>query len=144
VRNLPQRILNNDASIVIQKRVSPKINVPSLIQVKFNNEIRKETISSTSFTYTGFQAYIGDDGLGNINIFRYGSDNEKINVVPLAGTVNYATGLIEVQNFSPEAISGIELKINATSENMDVIPQREQILVIEADDASIAVIGEQT
>lgn len=137
-------ILNNDASIVIQKRVSPKINVPSLIQVKFNNAIRKETISSTSFTYTGFQAYIGDDGLGNVNIFRYGSDNEKINVVPLAGTVDYATGLIEVQNFSPEAISGIELKINATSEHMDVIPQREQILVIEADDASITVVGEQT
>ena len=82
--------------------------------------------------------------MGNINIFRYGADNEKINIIPLAGTVDYTVGLIEVQNFSPSGISGIELKINATTENMDVIPLREQILIIEPDQASISVIGEQT
>jgi hypothetical protein len=137
-------ILNNDATIIMQKRVSPNLNSPSLVQVKFNNSIRAGSVSSTSFTYLGFQSYLGDDGLGNINIFRYGADNEKINIIPLAGTVDYTVGLIEVQNFSPSGISGIELKINATTENMDVIPLREQILIIEPDQASISVIGEQT
>jgi len=137
-------ILNNDASIVIQRRVSPNLNAPSLVQVKFNNAIRTGSVSSTSFTYLGFQAYIGDDSLGNISIFRYGLDNEKINIIPIAGTVDYISGVIEVQNFSPSAISGIELKIQATTENMDVIPLREQILVIESKDAVINVIGEQT
>ena len=137
-------VLNNDASVTIQNRVSPNLNSPSLVDVSFNNPIRKGSVSSSSFTYSGFPAYLSDNSSGVISIFRYGDNNEQINIIPAAGTVDYETGRIKVENFAPTAIAGIELKIQAKSETMDVIPKREQILLMEADDAIITVIGEQT
>ncbi len=137
-------ILNNDASVMVQGRVSPNLNSASLLEVSYNNTIRKGSVSSSSFTYSGFTAYLGDDTLGNITIFRYGDNNEKINIITNAGTVDYESGSIKVENFAPSAFSGIEMKVQATTETMDVIPQREQILLMDSNEASITIIGEQT
>ena len=136
-------ILNNDAAIKIQKRFVPDINVAKNVILAFNNEIRPSTIESTEFTYNGFSAYIGDDGLGNIDIFRYSDTKTKVTILSAVGTVDYATGEINISGFAPTAYSDIQIKVDAKPENFDIAPVREQILLMSSADATVNVYGEQ-
>jgi len=137
-------ILNNDAIIKIQKRITPNTNVAELVTLRYNNPIRPGTLASTEFTYNGFSAFLGDNGLGVVSIFRYSDTKERIDIVPTAGSVDYDSGIVSVENFLPSAFSDLELKVSVTPVNLDVIPVREQILILESADAVINVVGEQT
>ena len=136
-------ILNTDASIRVEKRFVPDINTASNIKVSFNNALRENSLLSTQFTYNGFSAYLGDDGLGNVNIFRFSADKVKINIISSAGTVDYDTGAIEVKNFAPSAFSDIQIKLSSLTKKFDILALREQILVVDSDNAIISVEGEQ-
>ena len=137
-------VLNNDATIKIEKRVTPNLNVAELVSLRFNNAIRPGSMGSSEFTYNGFSAFLGDDGLGTISIFRYSDSKERVNIIPVAGTVDYVTGIVTIENFLPSAFSDLELRINVSPENLDIIPIREQILLLNSPDAIINVVGEQT
>lgn len=137
-------ILNNDATINLEKRFVPNVNAAEKVELAYNNPIRPESVTSTEFTYSGFSCYFDDDGLGNINIYRFNSARERVNVVSNAGTVNYTTGLVEVENFAPSAYSDIQMKVTVTPDRLDVIPVREQILLMNSGDAVISIVGEST
>jgi hypothetical protein len=137
-------ILNNDAVIRMQKRFVPNVNVAEKVTLNFNNAIRPGTLSSTQFTYSGFVAYLDDDSNGNVNIYRYNDAKQKVNIITGVGTINYTTGAIVIEAFAPTAYTDIQLKVTATPENYDVIPVREQILLMDSNDAIITIIGETT
>jgi hypothetical protein len=137
-------ILNNDVSIKLEKRFVPDINNQQKVSLKFNNPIRKSTLDSTQFTYNGFLAYLDDDGLGNINIYRFNDAKKKVNIIDNAGIVDYETGDIDIEGFKPTAYADIELKVSIRPDRLDVIPVREQILLMESGDANITIIGENT
>lgn len=127
------------------KRESPRIlMLPTLVELNFNNPIRPSTLSSTQFKYNGFDAFLGDDGLGRVSIFRYNDTKQKVDIIVLAGTIDYTSGRILVQNFLPTSYSDQSLNITVTTENLDIIPVREQILLMDSADAKINVVGEQT
>lgn len=135
-------ILNNDATITMQKRFVPNTNAAELVSLNFNNQIRTGSVTSTQFTFNNFACFIDDDGLGNIRIFRYGDNNQKVIVQATAGTINYTTGAIRINQFAPTAYAGIEMRVNASPEKFDIVPVREQILIMNANDAIVNVIGE--
>ena len=137
-------VLNNDASIKIEKRITPNLNKAELVSLDFNNPLRTGTLDSSEFTYEGFSAFLGDDSLGKVSIFRYNDTKERVNIVPSAGAIDYETGLVTVENFLPTAFSDLELKVKVSPANLDVIPVRKQILLLDSVDAVINVVGEQT
>ena len=51
-----------------------------------------------------------DDSKGDLRIFRM-QDDEKVIVNALAGTVDYDTGRIQINNFKPESFDGQSLDI---------------------------------
>lgn len=135
-------ILNNDATVKMQKRFVPNVNVAEKVTLRFNNPIRPGTVISTQFTYSGFIAYFDDDEEGNVNIFRYDSNRQKVNIIAAAGTVDYTAGTIEIEGFAPTAYADIQLKVDATPDRLDIIPVREQVLVMDSADAIITVVPE--
>jgi hypothetical protein len=135
-------ILNNDATIKMQKRFVPNVNVAEKVELYYNNPIRPGTVISTQFTYGGFIAYLDDDEEGNINIYRFDSNRQKVNIVAEAGTIDYTNGVIEIEAFAPSAYADIEMKVTATPDRLDIIPVREQILVMNSSDAVITVVPE--
>jgi hypothetical protein len=137
-------ILNNDAEIKLQKRFAPSTDYSQLVTLKYNNPIRPGTVTSTEFTYNGYSSYIDDDSNGNINIYRFNSDKERVNVVANAGTVDYTTGEVIVQSFAPTAYSDNRIKVTVTPNRLDIIPVREQILIMDAQDAEINTVAEYT
>jgi hypothetical protein len=137
-------ILNNDVSISLEKRFVPNISQSERLLLKFNNKIRKGTLSSTEFTYQNFSAYLDDDSLGNVNIYRYNDAKVKTNIITNAGTVDYDTGQVEVNTFEPTAFSDTQLKVSMTPDRFDVTPVMEQILIMDSENGDVTVTGETT
>ena len=135
-------ILNTDASVKMQKRFAPTVNVSQSITIQFNNAIKPSTLSSTQFTVSGFNSYFDDNGTGTVRIFRYDSNNNKVYVKENAGTINYTTGKIVLSDFNPSAFVDSQIKVNVTPDRLDVIPVRQQILIMQSADADITVYGE--
>jgi hypothetical protein len=137
-------ILNNDATVKMQKRFVPNTNVAEKVELNFNNPIRRGSLTSTQFTYNGFLAYLDDDEEGNVNIYRFNDSKQKVNIIGAAGSIDYTNGVITIENFAPSAYADIQLKVTATPDRLDIIPVREQILLMDSADAVITIIGETT
>ena len=142
IDNVDVAIFNSAISMKIQKRFTPDTNVSQTVILDYKNSIRVSTVDSTSFTYNGFQAFLDDDGLGNINIYRYNTEKSKTNIVENAGTIDYNTGLITINNFAPTAYSGVEIKVTGTPENLDIVPTQETIIVLDSEAATITATSE--
>jgi hypothetical protein len=114
--NVDTSVLSTSVSMIIQKRFTPDTNVAETITLNFKNEIRVNTIDSTLFTYNGFQSFFDDDGLGNINIYRYNEEKVKTNVVANAGTIDYDTGAIDIPALHIVALLGSaeNIRVSAT------------------------------
>jgi len=142
IDNVDTSIFNSAISMKIQKRFTPDTNVSQTVILNYKNPIRVSTVVSTSFTYSGFQAFLDDDGLGNINIYRYNELKAKTNIVENAGTIDYVAGLITINNFAPSDYNGVEIKVTGTPENLDIVPTQETIIVLDSEAATITATSE--
>lgn len=140
--NLDQSILSTSVDIKIQKRFSPSLTTSQKITLRYRNEIERESITSTQFTYSGFPCFLDDDGLGNVRIYRFNESKEKVFISVTAGAVNYTTGTVELENFAPSSFVGTEIKVDAIPEKLDVTPLLEQIILIESNDVIVNAVGE--
>ncbi len=140
--NVDDAVLNNEATLQMQKRFVPSTTTASLVNILFHNAVQKSSISSTAFTYNNFIAYLDDDGLGNIRVFRYNSAKQKVAIEANAGTIDYTTGEIKINSFVVTAYDGIEIKVNADPVSKDIVPVREQIIIISTEDSTITTTGE--
>lgn len=135
-------INNNDALIKLQKRFVPNTNQAEREVLNFNNALTAGTLISTQFTLQGFSCFIDDDSNGNVRIFRFNESKQKVFISETAGTINYTTGAVVINAFQPSAFVGIEIKVTATPSRPDVTPVREQILIMDANDATVTLVGE--
>mgnify|MGYP003646158740 FL=1 len=140
--NVDTSVLSTSVSMIIQKRFTPDVNISETIKLNFKNAIRVNSIDSTVFTYNGFQSFFDDDGLGNINIYRYNEEKAKTNVVDKAGTIDYDTGEMVVNNFAPTAYDGIEIKVSSSPVNLDIVPSQETIVVLDTEAATFTSTSE--
>jgi len=135
-------ILNNEATLTLEKRITPNIQRAEKVVFNFNNPIKRNTLNSTQFSFQGFSAFLDDDGNGKVRIYRFNQEKQKTIILSDTGTVDYDAGLITVDSFAPTAFTGIEMKVSAEPDRLDVIPVREQILIMNSQDATISLIGE--
>ena len=140
--NVDNSIFNSEMSLSLQKRFAPDVNLSQQYTLKFKNELTKSTLSSTQFTFDGYQAFFGDDGLGKVTIFRFDSTLQKVIIKDNAGTIDYGTGEVNIKAFQPTAFEGIEIKVSITPVNLDVTPTQETIVVIDTEAATISAVSE--
>lgn len=142
-------ISSNQVNVKLKYRIVPPINIPTLVNINFNTELDKgdaandvSTLSSTSFQYRGLPSYLGDDGKGGIYIYRI-FDNRKVIFERGVGTIDYATGKIQIPQLRVEAISsGDVVDLFVTPSVSDVTPVRNQILLIDDSDINVTVVNE--
>ncbi len=140
--NVNDAVLNNEATFKMQKRFVPSTVSKQLIKLEYHNAIVPSSLLSTSFTFNNFTAFLDDDGLGNVRIFRFNSDKQKVSINSTAGTINYTTGEVNINDFLVSAFDGIEIKVDADPVNKDIVPVREQIIIISSADATINTTSE--
>jgi len=87
------------------------------------------TLTSTSFTFNGFSCQMDDDGFGNVRFFRRTATGVKIYESRAAGTIDYTTGLLILNNVNITAYEGNYIEIFVVPTDDDVFPVRNQLIL---------------
>jgi len=152
-------ILNNSMSITLRKEIDVQLGTSKRYDISFSNPINNSTLgrpgshpygvgnqlTSNEFSISGFTNCFLEENNGIIRIYR-ASGGSNIAVSSNVGTLNYNTGKVILNNFAPTAFSdgGVTLKLTASSQNLDVLPLRNQIISIRDADISVSVIDDRT
>ena len=105
-------ILSNEISVCPYVVYSPALNISASPSFKFYSKLvkpypfkdsngfedYKPSVTSGTFGFNSVNSYLQDDGLGNMQIVTADAANPQI-VKPIAGTVNYETGEINLVDF---------------------------------------------
>jgi hypothetical protein len=135
-------ITNNLTSILMKKIFAPRLNIMDTYTIQFVNAVVPKTLSSSAFVdtldpsyATGDQYFFDDDGLGVVRIYKFVGPI-KTYTKPNAGSVNYSTGIVTLNNFRPSDVidSSKNLNIIMQPQINDVVPVRNNIIVIDAAD----------
>jgi hypothetical protein len=144
-------ILGNETDLQIYKKLNPILSTPINLNINFdmplydsNQEVNlihpnteTHTITSTPFIYNGDTVWLDDDGVGGVYIRRnVGTNSEFIRKV---GTIDYATGAIQLTSFQIDKYNGTYFKVYAKTLEKDIISDKATILSIEADEILINV-----
>lgn len=149
-------IRNSKTSIRYQMQIAPTtLAVASTYTMEFNTTLAKGTLTSTAFTASdGFTYTLFDDSLGVVKLIRstYTSSTDSIAIdnpvvyMTLAdgsqnlGTIDYTTGKVVLNNFTPYTISDgktyIKMTVTPGTNNQDITPLREQIITTDSTDTA--------
>ena len=153
-------IRNSKTSIRYQMQIAPTtLAVAATYTMEFNTTLAEGTLTSTAFSASdGYTYTLFDDSLGVVKLIRstYTSATDSIAVDnPVAymtlvdgsqnlGTIDYTTGKVVLNNFTPHTISDgktyIKMIVTPGINNQDITPLREQIITTDsADTAAINI-----
>lgn len=96
----------------------------------------KPSVVSGTFSYNGVDCYMQDDGLGNIQIVTSDIVNPQI-VKPIAGSVDYTTGEINLVGFITDGFAGDGIKIQVTTKKDDITAPAGRIFLIKDEDVTV-------
>lgn len=136
VDNADPSIRSSNLRFVVQKRFLPILNDLYSYTLAFNTPLRHPhdgyygCVTSTGFRLPAYAQtlFIDDDGYGKLRAYYKSGDNNIY--VTDVGTVDYYSGRLDIKSFNPVSIDGSELKINVQPRDSDIIPVRNQIILI--------------
>ena len=147
-------ILGNDSSISLKKELIPNLTVALDYIINFSNELYhpytnfEGTLTSTEFTFIDDFDVVRpnckfDDDKGDVRIFRM-QDGQKVIVNAIAGTIDYDSGRIQLNNFKPESFAGNSLDIKVIPLNSDLQAKNNQIILINERDVNLSLFDLST
>ncbi|MBT7895987.1 MAG: hypothetical protein HN564_03220, partial [Flavobacteriales bacterium] len=131
-------IRNSKTSLKYQMQIAPTtLAVAATYTMEFNTTLTKGTLTSTAFTASdGFTYTLIDDSIGNVKLVRstYTSGTITIDVPTtymtlvsgseILGTIDYTTGKVVLNNFTPYTISDgktyIKMTVTPGTNNQDI------------------------
>ena len=149
IDNTDISILNNTTNVKIRKTIFPSLTQSSNYTLDFRNAVSHPNdefigaLSSTLFvvqdtTGTVFENCQFEDLSGVLRIVQF-LNNQRTVIIENTGTIDYATGVIVIENFLPISFTGSVISIIIQPDSEDIIPFREQILRIDPTDVTITV-----
>jgi hypothetical protein len=152
-------ILSNNTTLSMRKEIDVQLGIGTRYEINFSNPIDNTTLdrptshpygtasklTSNAFTLNGFENCYLEDNNEIIRIYRISGLN-NIGVSTNAGSIDYTTGKIILNNFAPSAFAegGTTLKITTIPAGKDIIPLRGQIISIREDDITVSTIDDKT
>ena len=148
IDNTDSAIRNSKTSIKYQMTITPTtLATTATYTMEFNDPVTKGTLTTTSFTASDGATYsLVDDSAGIVKVAKTTSGVVDSPAVYFTlpdgsqnqGTVDYTTGKILLNNFTPYTISdgttNIKLTITPSVNNQDITPLREQIITTDTTD----------
>lgn len=144
-------IISNSTEIEIYKKVPVTLGRPQNLIIDFgipllDNLTAKQSthpaddvhvIRTGTFT-TGGQVYtFGDDGDGILKLVKLDGDQHVF--VQDIGTVDYATGILRLNNFRIDSFNGPSFKVYAITKDKDITVSKSTIFTVEPDEIDITV-----
>ena len=151
-------VKSNQTSVSIKRYLYPLLGSSSSYTLKFSNEVYHPSntfwgsVTSEDFSYndTANTLWTGcrlQDSNGTIQVYRTSGLN-RILVDNDVGTVTYGSGKVALGGFAPVAIGSAStgnttaLSVYITPSSSDVLPLREQIILIEDADISVTMVDD--
>lgn len=140
-------ILNSFARVFLYKDLNVQFGTSISLSLDFNTKLyvenpNKSIIQSSSWLYTGFEYYIGDEGSGterNVYVYRLVEGNE-IKVVNSIGSLNTTTGRLVVNTSLIPLEKNEIIRIEASPNSNDIVSRQNNLLRIDTNKST--VIGE--
>lgn len=140
-------ILNSFARVFLYKDLNVQFGTSISLSLDFNTKLyvenpNKSIIQSSSWPYTGFEYYIGDEGSGterNVYVYRLVEGNE-IKVVNSIGSLNTTTGRLVVNTSLIPLEKNEIIRIEASPNSNDIVSRQNNLLRIDTNKST--VIGE--
>ena len=150
-------ILSNITTIQLRKSFTPTIGSSTKYSINFANALYNPhsghamagggILSSTGFKIDGNTTdvfFLDDDGNGNVRRYKMdGSVRSYANSTQ--GTINYSTGLVEVNSLNVSNIENIRgaastvIEVTVKPNSNDIVPIRNQVLDIDVANSSVTV-----
>lgn len=96
----------------------------------------KPAVRSGVFQYNNVESFFQDDGLGNIQIVTSDLVNPQV-VKPVAGSINYETGEINLTGFSTNGYEGSGIRVMVVTALDDIKAPAGRIFLIDDDDVTV-------
>lgn len=144
--------ISNDTDVIPYKLITPNLDVPNNITLRYNyrieegpplseshNPTESHTVYSTRFTYDGKVCMLEDDGNGALIISSVYSDVHEnlLNV----GSIDYLTGIIQINSLNISRYEGNGIKIFAKPYYKDITSDKNVILEIKDEDILVTPLA---
>lgn len=153
IDNSETSIISNETAIKVYKKITPVVNSSMSYTVKYgiplksnlpiqtndHSVLKDSTLLSSNFTYNGMDCVLQDDGSGNIYINK--RENNIYSQIEKIGTIDYATGTVELYNLVVSNYRGGSIKLYAIPEEYDIEPSRNNILTTETTEIILNING---
>jgi hypothetical protein len=146
-----QGITNNITTVTIRRKLQPRYNVSAQYLLNLINPIYSSGLPEGAITTTGFYVYgsdnlhyIDDDGIGNLRLYRFGTNATKIIVNDQIGFVDYTNGIIDIRNLHITALADIDFEISIKPQSNDVVSALTQIAQIARDHLTVTAIADKS
>lgn len=138
-------IIKNNTTLLLKSRVRVTFNRPEKKIISLNNSLSTgdainnvSSIKSSSFNYRNLDTYIGDDGQGNLYLYRL-LNNTKSIIQRNLGTVDYSTGKIVINKLDVQPSNKEYVDIFCIPKVFDITSLRNQILILENVDINVSL-----
>jgi hypothetical protein len=147
IDDVEESVLDNLTEVSMRYRLRPLINFNNKYVIELNNPISRgdaandiSAINSSGFILGGIPTFIADDGRGNLLYYRLVA-NQRVVFRKNIGTVDYNLGKITLNDFITTGFPGDVnfLDIFAKPARNDLIPQRNQIILIDDEDINVRI-----
>jgi hypothetical protein len=136
IDNVDNSIVSNETNIELSKIFIPELNTSASYSIDFHQKIfhpydgHLGSLYSSGFKFSNYRdtIYLEDDGVGNIRSY-YMSHQQKV-YIKNEGTIDYNTGHISLDRFSPIDITGQYMSINIIPHSKNITSVRNEVLEI--------------
>lgn len=145
-------IVNNITRIMIRHPHDVEYNVSAQYVIDLINPISQdggkqgEVFGTTGFFIPNSTLvhFLDDDAKGNIRLYYYNTNFEKVIVNATIGTINYDLGRIVVRNLIITALDGAVFEWQVKPESYDVVSALNQIVQIDPEYIIVEAIADET
>ena len=151
-------VKSNQTNVTIKRYMYPLLGSSSAYILRFSNEVYHPSntfwgaVTSGNFSYRDTANTLWDkckmqDSNGTVQVYRTSGEN-RILVDNDVGEINYGSGKMSLLGFAPVAIGSdttgntTALDVYVTPSSSDVLPLREQIILIEDADVTVTMVDD--
>lgn len=133
-------IVSNITSVLLYKSQTPIIGLYKNYTLKFHNELKRDdgAIESSLFIAPEHSDFVKLLNRGSIMVMGYYNQTGKFVVIKDVGTVDYANGIVQLNNINVLRYEGDETYLLAKPASNDIYPFENNVLRIRPQNVSVA------
>ena len=145
-------IINNITRLMVRHPHIPQYGINAQYVLNLINPISQdggkqgEVFASTGFYIPGSTKihYLDDDAVGNIRLYYFNSNLDKVFVNRTQGTIDYEKGLVEVNGLNITSLDGAYFEWQVKPESYDIVSALNQIVQIDSTLLNVTAIADNT